>query len=243
MKMFFIVEIMFFCKKYAIVYIKWYCKTKVGMIMFQIKIGDNNKLYCNNSIDLGFLGTYNSDMISIEEEVSFSKIEKTVAEREEEVRILAKKYNTFIFNVNENIAKIKNQFIIWLFEDLTDTYFEFWQCSNAQFPSFIIKDKIPEIINEETIYAKISGENYEEVCNEVFNKPVNTVSGIEVFNKYLPMIDVEKLLSTIIPSFIKLSEYGLEFEINSDECNGYLLLATVGRINNELNLEVYDNRG
>lgn len=29
-------------------------------------------------------------MISIEEEVSFSKIEKTVAEREEEVRILAK---------------------------------------------------------------------------------------------------------------------------------------------------------
>ncbi|WP_242974174.1 hypothetical protein [Clostridium cagae] len=76
--------------------------------MFQIKIGDNNKLYCNNSIDLGFLGTYNSDMISIEEEVSFSKIEKTVAEREEEVRILAKKYNTFISNVNENIAKIKN---------------------------------------------------------------------------------------------------------------------------------------
>ncbi len=34
---------------------------KVGMIMFQIKIDDNNDLYCNNSINLGFLGTYNSN--------------------------------------------------------------------------------------------------------------------------------------------------------------------------------------
>ncbi|NFG63032.1 hypothetical protein FDG75_03600 [Clostridium botulinum] len=216
---------------------------KVGMIMFQIKIDDNNNLYCNNSIDLGFLGTYNSDMISIEEEVCFSEIEKTVSKREEEMKILTEKYNTFISNVNENIDKIKNQFIMWLFEDLTDTYFEFWECSNAEFPSFIIKDKIPEIINEETLYDKISGKNYEEACNEVFNKPVDTISGIDVFNKYLPMIDVEKLLSTIMPSFMELSEYGLEFEINSNECDGYLLLATVGRIDNEFNLEVYDNRG
>ncbi|EES50686.1 hypothetical protein CLO_0972 [Clostridium botulinum E1 str. 'BoNT E Beluga'] len=216
---------------------------KVGMIMFQIKIDDNNDLYCNNSIDLGFLGTYNSDMISIEEEVCFSEIEKTVSEREEEMKILTEKYNTFISNVNENIAKIKNQFIMWLFEDLTDTYFEFWECSNAEFPSFIIKDKIPEIINQETIYDKISGKNYEDACNEVFNKPVDTISGIDVFNKYLPMIDIETLLSTIIPSFMELSEYGLEFEINSNECDGYLLLATVGRIDNEFNLEVYDNRG
>ncbi|WP_252230738.1 hypothetical protein [Clostridium sp. ZBS15] len=211
--------------------------------MFQIKIDDNNNLYCNNSIDLGFLGTYNSDMISIEEEVCFSEIEKTVSKREEEMKILTEKYNTFISNVNENIDKIKNQFIMWLFEDLTDTYFEFWECSNAEFPSFIIKDKIPEIINEETIYDKISGKNYEDACNEVFNKPVDTISGIDVFNKYLPMIDIEKLLSTIIPSFMELSEYGLEFEINSNECDGYLLLATVGRIDNEFNLEVYDNRG
>ncbi|WP_252213611.1 MULTISPECIES: hypothetical protein [unclassified Clostridium] len=211
--------------------------------MFQIKIDDNNNLYCNNSIDLGFLGTYNSDMISIEEEVCFSEIEKTVSKREEEMKILTEKYNTFISNVNENIDKIKNQFIMWLFEDLTDTYFEFWECSNAEFPSFIIKDKIPEIINEETLYDKISGKNYEEACNEVFNKPVDTISGIDVFNKYLPMIDVEKLLSTIMPSFMELSEYGLEFEINSNECDGYLLLATVGRIDNEFNLEVYDNRG
>ncbi|HBZ6636167.1 MULTISPECIES: hypothetical protein [Clostridium] len=211
--------------------------------MFQIKIDDNNDLYCNNSIDLGFLGTYNSDMISIEEEVCFSEIEKTVSEREEEMKILTEKYNTFISNVNENIAKIKNQFIMWLFEDLTDTYFEFWECSNAEFPSFIIKDKIPEIINQETIYDKISGKNYEDACNEVFNKPVDTISGIDVFNKYLPMIDIETLLSTIIPSFMELSEYGLEFEINSNECDGYLLLATVGRIDNEFNLEVYDNRG
>ncbi|MDR5587432.1 hypothetical protein [Clostridium aquiflavi] len=211
--------------------------------MFQIKIDDNNNLYCNNSIDLGFLGTYNSDMISIKEEVCFSEIEKTVSKREEEMKILTEKYNTFISNVNENIDKIKNQFIMWLFEDLTDTYFEFWECSNAEFPSFIIKDKIPEIINEETLYDKISGKNYEEACNEVFNKPVDTISGIDVFNKYLPMIDVEKLLSTIMPSFMELSEYGLEFEINSNECDGYLLLATVGRIDNEFNLEVYDNRG
>lgn len=52
---------MCFCEKYAIVFIKWNCKMKVGMIMFQIKIDDNNDLYCNNSIDLGFLGTYNSN--------------------------------------------------------------------------------------------------------------------------------------------------------------------------------------
>ena len=34
---------------------------KVGMIMFQIKIYDNNDLYCNKRINLLFMDTYNKN--------------------------------------------------------------------------------------------------------------------------------------------------------------------------------------
>lgn len=57
------------------------------------------------------------------------------------------------------------------------------------------------------------------------------------------MIDVDKILVSIKPSFLELNEYRVEFEINSDECNGNLLLATVGEINYDLELTITDNKG
>ncbi|WP_027626367.1 hypothetical protein [Clostridium lundense] len=211
--------------------------------MFLIKINEDDELYCDGSIDLGFLGVYQPDMIRVEDDYDPIELKRTAKQQKEDLENLTKKYNLFISNIQKNICKVRNQFLVWIFEDLTNCYFEFWKCDDAEFPSFIIKEKMPSIINEDSIYSKISGENYDAVCNEVFSKPVDSVSGVDIFNKYLPMINVEKLLSTIIPSSIGLNEYGVEFEINSNECNGFLLLATVGNINTEFNLEVWDNRG
>lgn len=212
--------------------------------MINVKLDENYEYICEGEIELGFLGSYNSEMIELSGNYSSYELEKMSSkEINEECEILTKKYNDLISNINKNIDKIKNQFILWLFQDLTDSYFEFWECEDSGFPSFIIQDKMPDIVNEETMYFRISGDNYDRVCDEVFNKPADSLVGGEVFKEYLPMIDIEKLLSTIIPSFLKLSEYSVEFEINSDECDGNFLLATIGDIYNNLELDIIDNRG
>ncbi|NFS11771.1 hypothetical protein FDE77_10845 [Clostridium botulinum] len=103
--------------------------------------------------------------------------------------------------------------------------------------TFINSQFMPEIKNVETVYSRIKDKNY----SEVFNNEINDLDGKNIFKKYLPMINIEKLLKTIIPTFVVINEYGLDFEINSNVCEGELFSCTVGTINKKMHLEIIDN--
>lgn len=66
----------------------------------------------------------------------------------------------------------------------------------------------------------MSEEDYREIYEILDNTEQNKVIGIELFNKYLPMIDINEILKSIIPCFLELNENYLYFEINSNQCNG-----------------------
>ncbi len=57
--------------------------------------------------------------------------------------------------------------------------------------TFINSQFMPEIKNVETVYSRIKDKNY----SEVFNNEINDLDGKNIFKKYLPMINIEKLFT------------------------------------------------
>lgn len=208
--------------------------------MIEINYDDEFNLKCKGTINLGILGCFNEDMIEIQGQYDCVDLERmSKEERREECNRLNIEYNEFLSCIEKNLDTIKNQFIVWLFSYLLDIDFEFWEYEDMF--EFINEESMPEIRDAKNIYSKVSGENYGQVCSEVLNKKYNEVDGKEIFKKYLPMVNIDKLMMTIIPFYVELNQYGLEFEINSNVCEGELLCATVGSINREIELEIIDN--
>lgn len=208
--------------------------------MIEINYDDEFNLKCKGTINLGILGCFNEDMIGIEGEYDCVDLERmSKEERREECNRLNIEYNEFLLCIEKNLDTIKNQFIVWLFSYFIDIYFEFWEYEDMF--EFINEESMPEIRDVKNIYSKVYGENFGQVCSEVLNKEYNEVDGKEIFKKYLPMVNIDKLMMTIIPFYVELNQYGLEFEINSNVCEGELLCATVGSINREIELEIIDN--
>ncbi|NFG22862.1 hypothetical protein FDF11_06890 [Clostridium botulinum] len=206
--------------------------------MIKIEYDNNFDIICRGIIDLGFLGTFTEQIIEIQGKFDRFDLQRMSEEdRKNELGNLNIQYNKFLLDIEKNMDNIKNEFIIWIFSYLTDSYFEFWEVSYNETEIFINSQFMPEIKNVETVYSQIKDKNY----SEVFNEEINSINGENIFKKYLPMINIEKLLNTIIPTFVVVNEYGLDFEINSNVCDGELFSSTVGTINKEMHLEIIDN--
>lgn len=144
--------------------------------------------------------------------------------------------NALYQKIINNKDEIENDFLIFLFEEFYDSNFKFWEWIGEPDTTCIIEEKIPKVVNIETIYRAIDQD-----------KEFAVLSGMEIFGRYLPMIDVQKIIDSIIPFILEINNFDddfmYSFEFNSMELGHDLLLAAVCQFNEDGKLFVRDNRG
>lgn len=207
-------------------------------IMLKLKFDDQYNYICESEINLGFLGLYKKEMIEIYGELDRFDLARLEGKgRKKEINKICTEKDELISMIIKNNDLIKSQFIIWLLLNMVENSFEFWKDQNT----FTQNRLMPEIIDEKNIYNIASKNNYEDFYSDVYNFEIDEDRGKTLFEKYLPMIDVEKIIQSIKPTYLILNEYGLLFEINSNECEGELINSLVGRLNKECILNIIDD--
>lgn len=206
--------------------------------MLKLKFDDQYNYICESEINLGFLGLYKKEMIEIYGELDRFDLARLEGKgRKKEINKICTEKDELISMIIKNNDLIKSQFIIWLLLNMVENSFEFWKYQNT----FTQNRLMPEIIDEKNIYNIASKNNYEDFYSDVYNFEIDEDRGKTLFEKYLPMIYVEKIIQSIKPTYLILNEYGLLFEINSNECEGELINSLVGRLNKECILNIIDD--
>lgn len=195
----------------------------------QIKLNKDGQLYCDSNIDLGIFGVYNE--IEIDEDLE----DMTEEEKRCYLEMLNKKNNLLYQTIQNNMSQITDEFLKFLFGEFYDITFEFWKWIGDKETTCIIEEKMPDIVTIETIYCQID------------YSVLHQLSGAEQFRRFLPMIDVWKIIDHIIPGMLTIFEsehnFFYEFEFNSMELGHELLLATLCEFDLNKGFQIIDNRG
>jgi len=220
------------------------------------------------TVDLGELGFYSEDMITIDSDMC--GVAGVVNNDSEEEKIL--KMSIYYDNRFQDISKDKyslgEQFKMWIITYLCEIQYPFWEdfryedemeyflwktgsiekpswnkSSNTEYPSYVNSNEI----------RKYEGKNgsipcifepcpvYESLLKYDVYKNEEGLKSYEIVNKYLPALKLDKMIQTIKPE--KLSACGemINFQVSSDICGGMLFSATYGTIDIHNKLEVSHN--
>lgn len=195
---------------------------------------DNAFKVVNGTVDLGYIGVYNTENITVEfdmddlysnhysnnyYEENFKPLEKYLHKdmnNDEIAKGLEDFYNDRINDICKHQIELNQLFLIHLLESDCGCAFPFWEnCSD-----YIIKDQMPDCdeddlenviynnnaINEiNNIFYEIDKKHNDgEICNL---KPVE-----DIYKKYFPMFDLNKFLSDIQGEYLYLNGANITFQ-------------------------------
>ncbi|WP_459481868.1 hypothetical protein [Clostridium saccharoperbutylacetonicum] len=228
--------------------------------MFKIERDKNGELRFIGEFDLGSLGKYPSEKIEFdmnefapldndvdfgcEEKESkyyqnrFSRLSKIIRKdmnENEKLEKLGVFYEEKQKEVINNLAVIEDRFLKFIIMDFVDCDFPFWEEADGSLTSFIIPEKMPnnssnnqeELI--ELIYSEVPDNIYELIDTE-YELGKSVMSAREVCLKYFPMIDIDKLISTIYPDILVLNGDILIFQCSSNVGDGMIICAAYAEI-------------
>ena len=109
---------------------------------------DKNEYFAQSgAFDLGYLGCYEAKKIEVSFDIEdISDGMKRIINAEMKPKEIAKKLSQFYQerqkNLLENQKEINNDFLQYIFNDVTDCEYPFWEAENGEIESFIIKRKM-----------------------------------------------------------------------------------------------------
>ncbi|EKQ52395.1 MULTISPECIES: hypothetical protein [unclassified Clostridium] len=228
--------------------------------MIKIERSENGELHFIGEFNLGALGKYTDEIIefnvdnfapltneldfdsddteSMYYKNRFSRLEKIISlemNEDEKLEKLAEFYEEKQKEVIEHLGMIEDRFLKYILQDFVDCDFPFWEEADGSITSFIIPEKMPNLlINDEDeiikmVYGNIPNNIY-ELIDPDYEPDKSVISAKEICLKYFPMIDVDKLISTIYPDIIVLNGDILIFQCSSNVGDGMIICSAYDEI-------------
>lgn len=198
---------------------------------------DNQFKVTSGIVNLGYMGTYNTENIEVDFEKDtmeyiFNPKEddnyylETYAPlkpylrpdmtNDEIAKGLTDFYNARIENINKHQVELNQVFLINLLEDDCGSGFPFWEeCSD-----YIIENNMPDC-DEDDIEDEIYNEDVVDIVDNLFNEieekccngEIDSSTPVEdVYRKYFPMFDIDKFLSDIYGEYLNLDNANVIFQ-------------------------------
>jgi len=204
--------------------------------MFEIKLNGDGELCLNGDFCAGHLGTYTNDKLVIDLNADIlesigaidfdgkpdiTKINLYYAKRQEQII--------------ENIERIENRFLIFLFNDYFGCGDAFWADRETdELCSFVIKDKMPALGDDDnyfdypyaiTVFPEDSDEVFYQGRSSLDDDIFEYLNSMNMdmknyIKKYFPMIDIEIFMKSLIGERFSLSVDEITFQCSNPEC-GY----------------------
>ena len=226
--------------------------------MFEITINENKETVFNGEFDLGIVGTFKDEMVSVNfdiknylEEPDDEQYEKysgyiNPCMNEKEIGIgLTRYYKNKYDNIQNHIQEINERLLIHLFNDMIDTDFEFWIEDDGH-PEFLIAENMPECDEDEIgdkIYEGLCEKFSDIFCDEECRLDCGEISIREFVSKNFLMIDLDKFIEGIYPTYMALGGYSddIAFQCCSKYCNFGIACEATAVIRDDLKFEGWDN--
>lgn len=188
-------------------------------------------------VDLGYMGVYNTENISVEfdedslecileaDEEDDYDIEKYIPlkpylsenmSNEEIAKGLTEFYNTRIADIKKHQTALNQTFLAYILDDLYKSGYPLWkECKD-----YIIKDKMPKCDKKDLNNLFYNSEScnaieqlYKELKDKANNGDINnSTSAEDVFKRYFPMFNLEKFLADISGEYLNLDMADISFQ-------------------------------
>ncbi|MCB2313369.1 hypothetical protein LGL55_19790 [Clostridium tagluense] len=215
--------------------------------MIKIRINKDGEACWNESVNLGILGEFDTICIDLDA-CAIAEIKDDMSEVGQLIKI-SKYYGDRFKELEAEFKYINEQFLMWIITHLCDIEYPFWEFGfrdkgSKKYPDYIVEEEmkrfedengqvIHDLQNPSFVYKKI------QKYNVYTNK--DNLTSYEIVDKYLPILDLKKLVDTIEAGSIDTYEDEIHFQVGSEVCGGLLLCATYGTIYEDNKLEVTHN--
>lgn len=187
-------------------------------------------------VDLGYMGIYPYHLMEVyfdKEEFfeeyegddrSWREINKDMTEVEI-AKSLTRYCNERIENLYRNLNELNNCFLAYLFQDMLDVDYHFWEQEEGT-PPFLITEKMPKVSEEDLEDAIFTQEVRQRIAQGIgayYDTPNNgTVKKVDfeqLVRDCFPMIDLSKLTANIYGEYLYIDLEEVTFQCNSDDCD------------------------
>lgn len=213
----------------------------------KIEIDDEGEAVYKGVVDLGIMGKYDKIIIDLDGYEGTGATEEMP--EEERIKKMSIYYERRFKELELDVENINEQFLMWLIDHLCSIEYPFWKNSRNykgtnKYPDYIREDEIKKYENEQgqVIHDLYSSSLIYKNINkyDLYNNPQGLTS-YEIIDKYMPVLDLKKLAATIKADSIDTFEDQINFQLSSEVCDGLLMCATYGYIDEDNKLTVTNN--
>ncbi|WP_238917462.1 hypothetical protein [Clostridium sp. YIM B02555] len=203
--------------------------------------GDKSKYFVKSgAFDLGYLGCYEAKKIEVEFDIEdIPDGLENIVNSEMKQKVIAKKLSQFYQErqkeLLENQNEINNTFLQYIFNDITDCEYPFWETENGEIESFIIKRKMPK--NPEDVFSSEVLDKIGQASEEYYEKPndgsIKKTDMKLIISECFPMIKIKSLIDLIEPEYLVFNGANVSFQCSSDVCGGMLICSAYAEIHKD----------
>ncbi|MBR4713312.1 MAG: hypothetical protein IKP27_06520 [Paludibacteraceae bacterium] len=195
--------------------------------MIDIRIIDG-EFEIGGDFDLGYMGVYDDDMITIENTPGEVREWGIVADNnkedssdEELAKFLTKYFNDFEKKVKKNRKQVNNNFLRNIYLDMNNAGTEFWNIEKIFDPNAVPKGEKMD----DTLYD-IHEEELGKAANEYEGSPndgsVEKADFEALLKEYFPMFRWDALIEEVVPETLHLCDGSIAFQCSDDYNNAFL---------------------
>lgn len=212
--------------------------------MISIKV-EGDSVVITGSFNMGYMGVYSNDKISIYDSVEELRDWDIVTERvgtkdisdEQLSEILTNYFNDFERRIQNNIKSVNDNFLLNVFSFMEDCGYPFWEIDEIT-----VKGKLPE--DPDTNVYQPNWKKMSELTNIYYDTPNDGSVDKPDVEAYLrtayPMFDMDKFIDSIVPEVIGLTEGYVSFQC-SDNFGKKILCCAYDDLNENLTFTDWHN--
>lgn len=195
--------------------------------MIDIRIIDG-EFEIGGNFDLGYIGVYDEDVITIEDSPSEVREWEIVADNnkedstdEELAKFLTKYFNDFEKKVKKNRKQVNNNFLRNIYLDMNNSGTEFWNIDKLFDPNAVpeneaVDDTLYDIHEKE---LEAAAKDYDGTPNDGSEEKSDFEA---LLKEYFPMLKWDALIEEVVPENLSLGDGIITFQCSDDYDDKFL---------------------
>lgn len=216
------------------------CESKLEITL------EDGEIVVSGSLDLGYIGIFEDEQIELDDTLEEIREWDIVTENldedctdEEIIEFLNQYFNSFADRITQNIININNTFLLYVFDDMINTEFDFREIDELYIEE---KNFYSSEMDISEIY-KVSGQALSPLA-VYFESPNDgrvPKGHLEaVFRGCFPMFDLDCFIENIEPECIGLSDGSISFQC-SDGFDNVILCGAYAELDEDLSFSDWHN--
>ena len=216
------------------------CESKLEITL------EDGEIVVSGSLNLGYIGIFEDEQIELDDTLEEIREWDIVTENldedctdEEIIEFLNQYFNSFADRITQNIININNTFLLYVFDDMINTEFDFREIDELYIEE---KNFYSSEMDISEIY-KASGQALSSLAPyfETPNDGSVPKGHLEaVFRACFPMFDLDCLIENIEPECIGLSDGSISFQC-SDGFDNVILCGAYAELDEDLSFSDWHN--